>query len=69
MPQRKLIKDILFLRSTKMVLGGFENNLHRYCFRTKSFTLGQHEKNVAKDQNKKKDFFTNTMGGILRFLS
>jgi hypothetical protein len=27
MPQRKLIKDIWFLRSTKMVLGRFENNL------------------------------------------
>jgi hypothetical protein len=27
MPQRKLIKDIWFLRSTKMVLGRFDNNL------------------------------------------
>jgi hypothetical protein len=30
MPQRKLVKDIWFLRSTKMVLGRFENNLHNF---------------------------------------
>jgi hypothetical protein len=28
MSQRKLIKDIWFLRNTKMVLDRFENNLH-----------------------------------------
>jgi hypothetical protein len=34
MPQRKLIKDIGFLRSTKMVLGRFENNLHNIFYPT-----------------------------------